>query len=345
MRSLDASTPSGAGSLAPPRRRRLRVRIGRWLLIALAVLVGLVGTGMLYQAIATALDRRSFTPAGQMVDLGGYRLHLHCTGAGAPTVVLESGAGAPTSVWAWVQPAVAQQTRVCSYDRAGLGWSDSSPHPRDAASVARELHMLLTRAGETGPFVVAGHSLGGQYALMFAEQYRQETAGIVLIEAQHPDTTFRLPAAQAVQRKQEQQISMLIVLSRIGIVRLLNMAPADDRLPAEAQAAMNMTKNSTAIVTAIQAELLEIPTNRQQLHGSGDLGSTPLTVVSATEHGMTPELESYTAGLQRELVALSTKSHHDIVAGADHSSLATDQNDAQHTVAAIGAVVEQVRDD
>ena len=332
--------PASSTNSPPPRLLR---RVGRWLLIGLAVLICLVGTGMLYQAIGTAVDRRTFAPPARLIDVDGYRMHLHCTGAGGPTVVLESGAGAPSSVWAWVQPAVAQRTRVCSYDRAGLGWSDSGPQPRDAASIARELHQLLLRAGESGPFVLAGHSLGGQYSLMFAEHYDQDTAGLVLIDAQHPDTMFRLPAAQAIERQQQQQISMLIVLSRLGIVRLFNMAPADARLPAEAQAAMNMTKNSTDIVLAMNAEVRAISTNRNQLHAAGGLGSTPLTVLSATEHG-TPELEPYTLGLQRELAALSTNSHHDIVTGADHASLLTDQHDAQRTIAAIGHVVDLVRE-
>ena len=182
----------------PPRPLR---RIGRALLIGLAVLICLAGTGMVYQAIGTALDRRNFVPPGRLVAVDGHLMHLHCTGVGSPTVILESGAGAPSSMWAWVQPVVAQQTRVCSYDRLGLGWSDSGPHPRDAASIARDLHELLLRAGESGPFVLAGHSLGGQYAHMFAEHYGADTADLVLIDAQHPDTMFRLPAAQAIQRQ------------------------------------------------------------------------------------------------------------------------------------------------
>ena len=101
---------------------RLLRRIGRRLLIGLAVLLCLAGAGMLYQATATVADRRTSTPAGRLVDIDGHRMHLHCTGTGSPTVLLESGAGAPSSVWAWVQPAVAEQTRVCSYDRSGIGW-------------------------------------------------------------------------------------------------------------------------------------------------------------------------------------------------------------------------------
>ena len=184
-RDLGLPSPTKAGSSAESFPRLLR-RIGLRLLIGLAVLICLAGTGMLYQARGTAVDRRTFAPAGRLVDADGYRMHLHCTGAGSPTVVLESGAGAPSSVWAWVQPAVAQ-TRVCSYDRAGLGWSDAGPHPRDAASIARELHELLLRAGESGPFVLAGHSLGGQYALMFAELYEPDTGAPALKRMASPD--------------------------------------------------------------------------------------------------------------------------------------------------------------
>ena len=253
-------------------RRRVLAQLGRWLLLALAGLVGLVGVGLLYQTVATAIDRQRFAPDGFLVDVGGYEMLIHCTGSGSPTVVLEAGAGAPSSIWAWVQPAVAQQTRVCSYDRAGLGWSDTGTQPRDATSVAQELHTLLLRAGETGPFVLAGHSLGGQYALMFAELYAEDTAGLVLIDAQHPDTLFRTPAAQDAARQQQRQVTMLVVLSRLGIVRLFDMAPADERLPAASQAAMNLAVDWTDLVTALRAELLAIPTNREQLQAGGDSG-------------------------------------------------------------------------
>ena len=245
---------------------------------------------MLYQTVATEVDRQRFTPEGSLVDVGGYTLHLHCTGRGSPTVVLEAGAGAPSPIWGWVQPAVAEQTRVCSYDRAGLGWSDAGPDPRDAASIARELHTLLLRAGETGPFVLAGHSLGGQYALMFAELYAEDTAGLVLIEAQHPDTLFRTPEAQDAARAQQHQVNLFVVLSHLGIVRLFSMAPADQRLPAASQAALNQAVDRTDLVTALRDEQLAVPTNREQLQVGGALGSLPVRVVSATEHGMEPEL-------------------------------------------------------
>ena len=327
------------------RRRGLGFWTRRVLLGLIGSLIVLAAAGALYQVAATAIDRQSFVPPGRLIDVGGHRMHISCIGQGSPTVILEAGAGSPTNIWARVQPELAKQARVCAYDRAGLGWSEPGPQPRDAASVAQELHTLLQRAGEAGPFVLAGHSLGGQYALMFAERYPEATAGLVLIDAQHPDTNFRNPEAQAVYRQQLQQASIFGMLSRFGIVRLLGLAPADPRLPADAQAALNMAKNTTDLITVYRAELQAVPANRDQLHLGGDLRDLPLAVVSATEHGMPADLEGYWMGLQRELAALSTNSRHDIVAGADHSSLVAERDDSQRTVAAIRNIVALARGD
>ena len=132
---------------APTARRRAR----RALLWLLAAVIALVGAGAIYQAAATARDARRYPPPGQLVDVGGYRLHLYCTGEGGPTVVLEAVSGGLAIDWAWVQPEVARATRVCAYDRAGRGWSDPGPAPRDARQLARELHTLLANAAVPGP--------------------------------------------------------------------------------------------------------------------------------------------------------------------------------------------------
>ncbi len=125
----------------PPQQRAIeRARVGRWLqrallgVLALALL--LAGTGLVYQSLSEASDVRRYPPCGQRVDVGGYRLHLYCMGEGSPTVILESGLGGPALEWAAVQPGVAQMTHVCSYDRAGYGWSDpASPGtPRTSQS-------------------------------------------------------------------------------------------------------------------------------------------------------------------------------------------------------------------
>jgi hypothetical protein len=134
----------------------------RRILLGLAVAPIALGViGSIYQAIATEIDQRNYPPPGQLVDVGGYKLHLYCTGEGSPTVILDALFPGTDSNWVWVQPKIAKTTRVCAYDRAGHGWSDSGPEPRDAEQQARELHTLLTNAGIAGPYILVGHSLGG----------------------------------------------------------------------------------------------------------------------------------------------------------------------------------------
>ncbi|HEX5810173.1 MAG TPA: alpha/beta hydrolase, partial [Anaerolineales bacterium] len=169
-------------------------RIGFWLKrIALWLISGIItlaALGAVYQTIATAMDKRALPPPGQMIDVGGYSLHLYCVGQntdGSPTVILESGLGGTSSSWGWIQPSVAKTTRVCAYDRAGMGWSDSSPAPRDVQNIATELHTLLQNAQIPGPYVLAGWSYGGMYVRQYASQYPDEVAGLVLLDSSSPE--------------------------------------------------------------------------------------------------------------------------------------------------------------
>ncbi|HZI74994.1 MAG TPA: alpha/beta hydrolase, partial [Gemmatimonadales bacterium] len=164
--------------------RRVLRAIGRTLaaLVGLIVVLGLVGAS--YESAAEAADVRAYPPPGQLVDVGGYRLHINCTGTGSPTVVIESGWGDMSAAWGWVQPEVAKTTRVCTYDRAGMGWSEASPEPRVAREYAKELHTLLANAHETGPYVLVGHSMGGFTVLVYAHDYPADVSGLVLVDSQ-----------------------------------------------------------------------------------------------------------------------------------------------------------------
>src|SRR5690349_3053542 len=145
-------------------------RIGRRLLrgivrtlaavAGLLVVLGLVGAS--YEAIAATGDARRYPAPGQLVDVGGFRLHINCVGTGSPTVVLDAGLGGSSLDWNLVQAELGRITRVCAYDRAGMGWSDPSPQPRTPGQIGRELHTLLTNAGIAGPYVLVGHSLAGK---------------------------------------------------------------------------------------------------------------------------------------------------------------------------------------
>ena len=142
----------------------------------------IVLAGVTYQSVATALERRKFPYPGRLIDVGNHQLHLHCVGQGTPTVVLEAPAAGMSVGWSWVQDDLAETTRVCSYDRAGLGWSEAGEGGYGANRVPDELHTLLERAGERGPFVIAGHELGASFARMYASRFRDETAALVLVD-------------------------------------------------------------------------------------------------------------------------------------------------------------------
>jgi pimeloyl-ACP methyl ester carboxylesterase len=141
----------------------------------------LILIGATYQGVATALERRRFPHPGRLIDVGGYQLHLHCTGAGVPTVVLESPAATMSAAWARVQNPVAAVTRVCSYDRAGLGWSEAGDAPFAPEAAAPQLRALLTKAEERGPFVAAGAEFGAMLARLYASRYPEDTSALVLI--------------------------------------------------------------------------------------------------------------------------------------------------------------------
>jgi pimeloyl-ACP methyl ester carboxylesterase len=188
------------------------------------VLVGVGGlvlalllAGVVFQFVTTKIDERRYPALGEMVDVGGYDLHLNCTGGGegAPTVVMDSGLGGTVLDWQLVQPKVAKFARVCTYDRAGMGWSDSGAQPRTSQQIVRELHTLLSNAGVREPFVLVGHSFGGTNMQVFASQYPNEVAGMVLVDSALEDE-------KAVTLTQAHQPSPLLmkIYATIGLTRL-----------------------------------------------------------------------------------------------------------------------------
>ena len=180
------SSPLSVPSPAWRSVRRVLRGIGRTLaaLVGLIVVLGLVGA--VYESAAEAADARAYPAPGQLVDVGGYRLHINCTGIGSPTVVIDAGWGDWSGGWSRVQPEAAKTTRVCTYDRAGMGYSEAGPLPRTAEQFAKELHILLQHAAIPGPYVLVGHSMGGAPVRVFAHTYAADVAGVVLIESMNP---------------------------------------------------------------------------------------------------------------------------------------------------------------
>jgi len=307
------------------------------LVVALLVLAV---SGAAYQAIATERAERAYPPPGEMVDVGGYSLHIDCVGQGSPTVVLDAGTGEMSAQWVRVQREVSDTTRVCADDRAGMGWSEMGPEPRDAKQISGELHALLEGAGIEGPHVLVGHSFGGLYMQTYAARYPDEVAGMSLVESSHPEQFSYRRVTRDSYEPQMQIFAFASLLARIGVVRLLFwLVPAPPELPQQQRAQIDALSPSTRQVNTNALELRATPQTITQTRSLRSLGGKPLTVVSAGTQ------EPEWLDLQDDLTTLSTNSKHRVVEGATHTSVLYEQSDAQATSAAIVEVVEAVRDD
>ncbi|HTP64444.1 MAG TPA: alpha/beta hydrolase [Geobacteraceae bacterium] len=303
-----------------------------------AVIPCITGVGCLYQAIATFRDRRNFPPPGRVVDIDDCRLHAQTAGSGSPSIVLESGLGGMSSGWGWVQAELAGFCRVVSYDRAGLGWSGPDPSPKTAALAARRLRSLLSRCRIQPPFVLVGHSMGGLFARVFASLFPDETAGMVLLDAVHPDQHLRSAAIDTHMRSGFRLLKAVPLLTRLGYVRLTGLFNAWPKGLPERQA-----KESEAFLSSYRHlkttrdESLAWETICAEVRAAGGLGDTPLAVVTAGWDVLPGQPE-----LQGELAALSTDSAHFVVREADHVSLITERRHALTVVKAVRHVVERV---
>jgi pimeloyl-ACP methyl ester carboxylesterase len=320
-------------------------RIIRWIGMALVglivVLLALAAAGVIYQAIATERAERAYPPPGQMVDVGGYSLHINCLGQGSPTVVLDGGLGEWSAQWVRVQQEVSGTTRVCAYDRAGMGWSEMGPEPRDAKQISSELHALLDVGDIEGPYVLVGHSFGGLYMQTYAARYPEEVAGVALVDSSQPDQFSYQQVTRDSYEPRKQIFDVASLAARLGIVRLLSkFAPASPELPQQQRAQIDALSPSTRQVSTTALEFRAAPQSATQTRSLRSLGNKPLAVVSAPTQAEPGWLK-----LQDDLVTLSSNSKHRVVEGATHASLLCERSDAQATSAAIVEVVAAVRND
>ncbi len=241
-----------------------------------------------------------------------------------------------------MQPQVAERTRVVAYDRAGVGWSDRGPEPRDGRQIATELHTALEAAAVGGPYVLVGHSFGGVYVRIFADLYPDEVAGLVLVDPTHPDQTERSPRAAQSLRTTRQLMRVLDGLSHIGLLRLAN--PAAMFMPGlpPRQSAELRAYAAAGSAAAAEAEMAVVEKRTfPQARGACSLGTRPLIVLSA---GQTVVQEPLFYELHEELARLSTSGTHRVVNGASHAGMVFDATYAQATVAAINDVLDQTSD-
>ena len=323
--------------IAVGSRRHLQSRTRGWLLYPIVAFLALSAVGCSYQTVQSSFDRSTDVMPGQAFDVGGgRRLHLNCTGVGSPTVVLQNGMGETSAHWAWITRAVAGDTRVCAYDRAGQGWSDDAASPQNAEAIAADLHTLFERAKEPGPYVLVGHSTGGPYMMTYAAHYPKDVAGMVLVDATSPKAFTELPDFSGTNATMRRLFGLASGLSRLGLAQLLGAgagaglpAPAADQVEAFATSPRN-----------IRGQLEELSTLAGSLTQAGqltDLAGEPLAVVTAGEGQ-----QAGWAAAQERLATLSTNKVHRVVP-ATHGSLLLDESDSAHSARAIADVVRSVR--
>jgi pimeloyl-ACP methyl ester carboxylesterase len=316
--------------------------LGRFVIGVLLVVGLLLTAGSIFQRRTTAADFEKFPAPGQLVDVGGYSLHIHCTGAeGGPTVVVDAGNGDFSVTWSGIQREVEKSARICTYDRAGYGWSDPSPHPRTASHMANELHQLLVNADVKPPYILVGHSLGGLTVRVYASLYPDQVAGMILVDAGHEDQLQRLPPEYLrLYRQQQSYFSVLGFMSRFGILRLIGSSskgadlapPQVAKLPKEIQPVyLTMISHPSYFDTTL-AELRALPEITAEVRATDALGDTPLLILTADsldeaalqsiglgEDFPAARLQQTFNELQNEFEALSTRSRHITVKDSTHA--------------------------
>lgn len=252
-------------------------------------------------------------PPGQRIDMGGYSLHIHCEGTGSPTVILDAGLGDWSTHWTAVQNLLKADTRVCSYDRAGYGWSDPGPRPRDSQRIVTELHTLLEKASVLPPYVLVGHSFGGINMRLFASTYPLESAGLVLVDASHPDSLpYRRNSFGTGPASTSNQLMVSHYVER-----------EEKNYPIEAKAAMEDNLLRTKARVTSRGEYRALGNSVQELDEAKPIGDIPLAVISrgkrewpAGEEGDSKE-KSWQEQ-QMELAQLSHLSHFYIASNSGH---------------------------
>lgn len=315
--------------MAARAHRHLRSRSGRVLLYPLIAMLALASLGSGFETVRAAVNAGARPEQGQLIDVGGHRLYLNCTGSGSPTVVLEPGAGLMSSDLGWIAPAVARDTRVCVYDRAGRGWSDPTSTPQDGAQTATDLHTVLQRGNEPGPYVLAGHSFGGLYALTFAALYPEDVAGLVLVDSTapasqsasgpEPEPASAQPAGAESDDTANRVSALVASAARLGLGRLIGV-----ETPSHLRSSID--------------EYIQAGSSARQAAALRDFADKPLAVLTAGTGNRPGWVTS-----QEALASLSTNSVHRVIDGSTHASLILDQDDAAATARGILEVVSAVR--
>jgi pimeloyl-ACP methyl ester carboxylesterase len=315
--------------------RRSVAGVGRWAVTTALVLLAVASAGAGVRNLTTDSFASTYPAPGVIRSVGDHDLHIDCRGQGQPTVVLVNGMGEFSASWARIRDGVAPTTRVCAYDRAGQGWSDDLPNAQDGIAAAADLHALLAAEGETGPFVLAGHSIGGPYAITYAEQYPEEVAGMVLLDSTTPRQFDAIPAYPMQYAMMRRAYGVLPSLARMGLGAALagSHLPADDAAPVDAMSATPRAGRNA------RDELSMLPVVFEQARALTTLGDRPLVVLTSAENAR--DSDGWTEA-QEQMAKLSTNAvRRD--AATSHAGIVEDADGAAASVEAIASVIRAVR--
>jgi len=279
-----------ATTLVPPKKGRALRVIKRILQVVLALVVLAAICGAAYQAIGNWRDAHRFPQEGRSVELGAefpnVSLNMECSGQGSPTVVLDTGLGVPAVGWKFVQPEVTKFARVCSYDRAGYGWSTPGPMPRTSGEIVKELHALLTASGEKGPYVLVAHSFGGFNVRVYTKEYPAEVAGLVLVDTSHEDQESRMTGSlktfmknQTAQVEFQKKVAKALIF--FGIARLTTGEEGPANLPKSFLQEVKYLQLQPKFVDATVSELQNFSASADEVRAAGNLRERPLVVLTA----------------------------------------------------------------
>src|SRR5215212_11484516 len=318
-------------------RRQVRSRAARWLLYPVLAMLMVAAVGGGYETARESLDARIYPMPGQLVDVGGHRMHIYCTGSGSPTVILEPGQGGASSDSGWVAPTLARDSTVCVYDRAGRGWSDPADGPQDATRIAADLHTLLERAQVPEPYVLAGHSSGGLYVQTFAANYPDQVAGLVLLDSTAPRPSPALPTRTESYDVLGRVSAVFSAVARLGAGRLI-VQGSYGSLPPHFRGEARANASTAPYLASWIEEFVAANTSMQQAAALTNLDDKPLVVVTA-DTGNAAGWEQ----AQDKMATLSTNSSHRVAKDTTHATLLHDETDAAQASQAIHDVLRSVR--
>lgn len=307
---------------AKPYARWRRICERMALLAAIVVFLA-AGASTAFNALAIHHYRAVYPPHGKLYTVDGYKMHLHCTGEGSPTIVLDAGLGNDSLVWADVQPTLSKTTRVCSYDRAGFGWSDLQPAPRDAHRITDQLHTLLTQAGIHGPLVLMGHSIAGLYIRDYAARYPQNLSGLVFVDGSTPLQEDRFPGrTKLVLLKAKLDLLETKWLYVLGIPRITGGCNIGEGFEVSAGKMLSEDQCRAALFTALEREDESFRQSGEETIHTGPFGDLPILIFSQDNHASGSEprskVDEIWDQMQEELKGLSTRSRRIIAKGSGH---------------------------